>query len=310
MSIVNEDKIFNHIIDQVYSILKQNRLAHGVLIKNSDNISMKEVLNKVAFMLLRVIDRNDRNNLENHPDIYYIKSNGDQIKVDVIRELLKKIYLTSHGGKARIVIIEPLEALNKSAANALLKVLEEPPIGVYFITTANQLEWVTPTLRSRLQVFNLSLTLEKKKAYIKKKHNMNESDANKALVISDMNIGVISRIKMDRQIWKLRKELIKVICGELTPLELTIDIDTYYSDYIYWLISFLTDTYYYYLDALHPQKIGDQKILIKNLTNRYDHITLYKLYKSLLKLREYDKKYVNVNKRLALESFLVELCSS
>lgn len=61
----------------------------------------------------------------------------------------------SHQGGRRVIIIEPAEALNLQAANALLKVLEEPPANVVFILVSHHSERLLPTILSRLQVWHL-----------------------------------------------------------------------------------------------------------------------------------------------------------
>lgn len=80
-----------------------------------------------------------------------IEPDGAQIKVDQAREILRFCQL-SHPGKARVVIVEKAEALNQQAANALLKLLEEPPANTHFFFIAPHPKSVLPTLRSRAKV--------------------------------------------------------------------------------------------------------------------------------------------------------------
>jgi len=75
-----------------------------------------------------------------------------QISVSQIRDLNEFLSLSSHRyDGARIVLIQPAEALNAASANALLKMLEEPAPGVIFILVANQLQRLLPTIISRCQ---------------------------------------------------------------------------------------------------------------------------------------------------------------
>ncbi|HNZ56517.1 MAG TPA: DNA polymerase III subunit delta' [Methylophilaceae bacterium] len=75
-----------------------------------------------------------------------------QISVAQIRDLSEFLSLSSHRNDgARIVLIQPAEALNAASANALLKMLEEPAPGVIFILVANQLQRLLPTIISRCQ---------------------------------------------------------------------------------------------------------------------------------------------------------------
>lgn len=71
------------------------------------------------------------------------------ITVDQVRELNDFVHLTAHRGGGRVTIVQPAEALNLAAANALLKTLEEPPPGAMFIVVSHQWRRLLPTIRSR-----------------------------------------------------------------------------------------------------------------------------------------------------------------
>ena len=103
----------------------------------------------------------------NHPDLRVVEpeesgSAGDDdsaeakptrksqvISVDQVRELAEFLGLSSHRASVRIVLLHPAEALNAASANALLKMLEEPPPGVLFILVTHQPQRLLPTIRSR-----------------------------------------------------------------------------------------------------------------------------------------------------------------
>jgi DNA polymerase-3 subunit delta' len=73
-----------------------------------------------------------------------------QIPVDAIRALADFVATTAHRGGAKVIVIVPAEAMHPSAANALLKMLEEPPGGAtYFVLVSHRPDRVLPTIRSR-----------------------------------------------------------------------------------------------------------------------------------------------------------------
>ena len=74
---------------------------------------------------------------------------GTVIKIDQVRELDDFVYIGSHRGGRRVVLVAPAEAMNAAAANALLKMLEEPPANVHFILVSERWRRLLPTLRSR-----------------------------------------------------------------------------------------------------------------------------------------------------------------
>ncbi|BBK42931.1 DNA polymerase III subunit delta' [Allostella vacuolata] len=72
-----------------------------------------------------------------------------EIVVDDIRDLGHFLHLTPAGGGWRVAIIDPADDLNRNAANALLKVLEEPPKNALLLLTSHSPGRLLPTIRSR-----------------------------------------------------------------------------------------------------------------------------------------------------------------
>lgn len=72
-----------------------------------------------------------------------------EIKVDQIRALHGFLSIATHRGRSRVVLLDPLDAVNDIAANALLKMLEEPPPATVFILIGEHLGRVPATIVSR-----------------------------------------------------------------------------------------------------------------------------------------------------------------
>jgi len=77
------------------------------------------------------------------------KAASQQITIEQVRALGQFFSLTTHRAGLRVLLIEPAEALNTAAANALLKTLEEPPAGTRFLLVSSQARRLAPTLVSR-----------------------------------------------------------------------------------------------------------------------------------------------------------------
>ncbi|RUO55758.1 hypothetical protein [Pseudidiomarina homiensis] len=93
----------------------------------------------------------------NHPDYYSLASqDGRAISVDQVRELLGKLHNTPNQAGAKVVWLQDAEKLSVTAANALLKTLEEPTRDTYFIVTPERTERLLPTLRSRMQLLRMN----------------------------------------------------------------------------------------------------------------------------------------------------------
>jgi DNA polymerase-3 subunit delta' len=74
-----------------------------------------------------------------------------QIRIEQVRELSAELALTSHAGGYKVGILTPADALNRFAANALLKTLEEPPARTLLILVATEPSRLPPTVLSRCQ---------------------------------------------------------------------------------------------------------------------------------------------------------------
>lgn len=74
------------------------------------------------------------------------------ITIDQIRRMQHRLTTRPTLGSRRAVIIDPADDLEKGAANALLKSLEEPPVGTYFLLVAHRPGRLLPTIRSRCRV--------------------------------------------------------------------------------------------------------------------------------------------------------------
>ena len=114
---------------------------------------------------------------EQHPDILWLTplpANEDEVKkrddgrpyatkrnisVDQVRAMQRRLVTRPTLGSRRAVIIDAADLLEKGSANALLKSLEEPPQGTFFLLVVHQPGRLLPTLRSRCQVLRFQ-TLE------------------------------------------------------------------------------------------------------------------------------------------------------
>jgi DNA polymerase-3 subunit delta' len=89
-----------------------------------------------------------------YPDFIITEPEGKSIKIGRIRQLKEKLTLKPHEAKKRIVLITDADLLGINAANALLKIMEEPPVNTFFILTVKNYMDTLPTIRSRCYNFN------------------------------------------------------------------------------------------------------------------------------------------------------------
>ncbi len=95
-----------------------------------------------------------------HPNIYLIDLLEDKKNIDItqIRSMINYTNKSVFNDKARFILIDNIESLNKNSVNALLKVIEEPNENVFFILINNNQKYILPTLRSRCLTFKINFT--------------------------------------------------------------------------------------------------------------------------------------------------------
>ena len=97
-----------------------------------------------------------------HPNFYLIDLLNEKNNIDVgqIREMITYTNKSAFNDKARFILIDNIENLNKSSVNALLKIIEEPNENIYFILIHNNEKYILPTLKSRCLTFKVNLSFD------------------------------------------------------------------------------------------------------------------------------------------------------
>ncbi len=150
-----------------------------------------------------------------HPDFRVLRADEEedkdkprklaQIKIEAVRDLIDFAHLSAHRSGRRVVMIDPADALNTAAANALLKILEEPPEGVHFLLSSDHPHALLPTLRSRCRVFPLSMPDWKQALQWLDQQGVKQADAELALA------GGAPFALDDAELVKQREALLKVL---------------------------------------------------------------------------------------------------
>ncbi|MCB1858945.1 MAG: DNA polymerase III subunit delta' [Gammaproteobacteria bacterium] len=98
-------------------------------------------------------------NAGTHPDFQVIEPEepGKVIKIGAIRDYTNKVVLTAQGGGFKVVLVEPADAMNRSAANSLLKTLEEPVDRTLILLITSAPVRLPATVRSRCQHLKMKM---------------------------------------------------------------------------------------------------------------------------------------------------------
>lgn len=153
----------DHIINTLKRAIAKNRVAHAYIFTGTRGIGKTTT----ARILARALNCDNGptpdpcgtcascKNVTSGSSFDVIEIDGaSNSSVDDIRELRENVGYTSMGGKYRIFIIDEVHMLSKSAFNALLKTLEEPPKNVIFIFATTEPQKVPETIHSRCQRYD------------------------------------------------------------------------------------------------------------------------------------------------------------
>jgi DNA polymerase III subunit delta' len=138
--------------------IQQENLAHANLFVGPENIGKYSAAKKLALLLqceqkgcgscnvCREIDN------KIHTDTLEIVNDGEKIKIDSIRNIIEKAFLTKQS-RYKVLLIQDVERMTDEAANAILKTLEDPPGDVLFFLTSSRPNDLLPTILSRVRVY-------------------------------------------------------------------------------------------------------------------------------------------------------------
>ena len=140
---------------------QHNRLHHALLFGSAQGLGVEQLVQHLAQAMLCTAPGDQGAcqqckgcqlyRAQTHPDLYWLEpeKTGAPIRIDAIRQIIAPINECAHQGGAKVIVLQQAGRLNLNAANALLKVLEEPAPNTYFFLLDEQITQLLPTLRSR-----------------------------------------------------------------------------------------------------------------------------------------------------------------
>ena len=146
-----------------------------------------------------------------HADVEIIRTEGLSIKIEEIRELLTRVAWAPAMGGWRVVVMEDADRLTESAANALLKAIEEPGNRTVWLLCAPTLHDVLPTIRSRCRHLQLVTPSAKDVAEVLvNREGISPAMADFAARASQGHIGRARYLASDETIRNRRNTIIKL----------------------------------------------------------------------------------------------------
>mgnify|MGYP005834132161 CR=1 FL=1 len=155
-----------------------------------------------------------------HPDVLVLEPAGREFRIDQVRELCRELALKPYEGRHRVALIAGAERMTPHAANALLKVLEEPPERTLLVLTAPQAADLLPTIVSRCRQLRFKpLAARHLAAILERAHGV---PAAKAVAVAATAGGSVTRaLAMLREGWPEKRRRLLAELPDLaggTPL--------------------------------------------------------------------------------------------
>ncbi|WP_432473672.1 DNA polymerase III subunit delta' [Amphritea sp. HPY] len=161
----------------------------------------------------------------NHPDLFQLQpeETGKAIKVDQVRELSEFIYSTAQQGGYRVVIVDPADSMNINAANALLKMLEEPGQDTLLLLLTHRPGQVLPTIKSRCQRIDMPpADKELARQWVSTQLELSAEEAEQLLVIAHNSPLLAMAYKQDDLLGmrgKVLKGLADILKQRSSPIQ-------------------------------------------------------------------------------------------
>lgn len=298
----------------------QNRIPQALLITGNKGLGKRQLADQFAYSLL--CEKPDSHGFccghcdscvliqaETHPDLIRIEpaEAGKAISIDLIRTVIADMQLKPQYDAYRVVLIDPADQLNKSAANAFLKCLEEPGERTVIILITEKPASLPATISSRCQKLDIVTPSKETLLAWLKQQNI---DINPAIISGMMrNSPLLARQYAGEQNLSLRdvcfNEWLAVAKQQASPVNIAENwLKLPQAELLFWLCSWMIDLIKCFYQTKSDNFYNPDLIsILQELTGQLDLKGLYKLYDLLLASRQ--RLDTQINKQLMFEEILI-----
>lgn len=244
-----------------------------------------------------------------HPDVHLIENQDADIKIEQVRQLQKDISLRPYEGKRKVFIIDNAHRLTPEAANALLKILEEPPRGSLIILVTDKPSLLFKTIISRCKIIKFSsLKNTELKEILKKDYSLDNNTAHFLAYFSEGRLGAALRLKDTDIIRDKNRVIDKFILARKMSLDnLSIQNRDEVRSFLNILASWFRDIYLIKIGTPHGEIINfDRKDELLKAMSRFSFLDLNEIFDSISDSILYLEQ--NINIRLLLHNLGSQLC--
>jgi len=254
-----------------------------------------------------------------HPDVIYLGSSFSSIKltpqgkigVEQARQIKAFLYSSPFSAPHKVVIIEDTDNLTLPAANALLKLLEEPPQKSIIILISRSFIYLPATLRSRCQILRFSFPLKEEIInFLKQKYSLKEEKIEEILSLSLGRPGLAIQFAINFKELEQEKSLINDFISLLSEddseskfrlVDLILNTKKNPQQSLDNLLRLLRDLILVKLNLYSTDK--STNLQLKNLAQKYTQKDLQNFINQIFKTQIL--LAANVNQKLAIENLLI-----
>lgn len=241
---------------------------------------------------------------QTHPDFHWVKpeKEGKAITVDQIRQCNRIAQESSQLSGYRLIVIEPADSMNESAANALLKTLENPASNCLFLLISTSVSHLLPTITSRCQQWHISSPEAEQLALWLSSQTQRSVPSYAAHINGNSPLNTLKFIEDGEQkrYESVEKQLIEIASqrGDAVKLAKELSLDVEKS--LLWLWYLLTDTQKAHFGLQLTSAVPGASVLV----NSIDYNLLYTQTDALQKLIEQLHQHTGLNRELLILNWL------
>lgn len=208
------------VMKQLQKVHQKNRVAHAYLFEGSKGTGKVAVMR--SFVKLLLCEQPIQNvscetcrgcrrfESGNHPNFIQIEPDGQDIKKDQMLQLIFEMNKTALEAGRKIYVLHRADRLNASAANTLLKFLEEPEGLITAILLTEKAHAILPTIRSRSQIITFpSIPYEERVKVMIDEGLTASMAATVSMVTNDVEESLL--LAKDEQFAQVRKTVLKLV---------------------------------------------------------------------------------------------------
>lgn len=314
-----------HIVEMLARTAIEDRPAHSYLFTGIEGIGKKMVGIRFAGLLNCPTPSADlrgecmtcrRIEAMNHPDFEILLPDRGSIRIEQVRQIQAFFKFPPYEGRWRISLIDDAHLLTRAAQNALLKTMEEPPVGRMLILVTPKPHLLLPTVRSRCRRIRFGPLPSNEVASLVQ--NKKKMSAKKAMLLASMSGGSVSEaLRLDtNKFTELRLPLLNLLAQvsafgwcELLEVSAKISGDRESALEAFRIISS------WLRDLLHLKSVSDNPHLtnrdfapsLRELADRLTIAQILGCYDELVRALELIESDINVNRNLATDVVLARI---